>query len=368
MIAEVDITGVRLETERLILRPWEPGDLQDFYEYARVDGVGQMAGWLPHESVETSRMILDSFIKHKKCFALELKENGKVIGSLGIEDRDDALPEDMKDLRGRELGYVLSKDYWGRGLMPEAVNAVMAYCFDELHFDFLSCGHFEWNKQSRRVIEKCGFHYFMDIEHETRYGTKEKTLLYLAFPPRNDGLNWIEEVMQGVSLETERLILRPFRFEDSDDCFAFLSDRDGCYMDMGSEPFATKNWEYLWLMERYHSQKSRLMIELKDEEKVVGTVSIWPDSDRAVNAAEIGFCIAPAYQRMGFAEETVRAVTEYLFSSAGVELITASAVPHNKASIGLLTKLGFVFEGITHKGFFCPDRGVVDLNCYYLEK
>lgn len=178
MIAPVDVSGIRIETPRLILRPWQESDLDDFYEYARVDGVGQMAGWLPHESVEISRKILTDFITHRKTFALELKENGKVIGSLGLEERecDLQLPESV---RGREIGYVLSKAYWGRGLMPEAVSAVIDYCFRVLNFDYLTCGHFVHNGQSRRVIEKCGFSFLKEVNHETRYGTNERTLLYI---------------------------------------------------------------------------------------------------------------------------------------------------------------------------------------------
>ena len=44
----IDISNVIIQTERLILRPWKEADLNDFYEYASVDGVGQMAGWVPH--------------------------------------------------------------------------------------------------------------------------------------------------------------------------------------------------------------------------------------------------------------------------------------------------------------------------------
>ena len=52
--AEVDLTDVVLETERLIIRAWKETDLEDFYEYAKVDGVGQMAGWNPHQSIQES--------------------------------------------------------------------------------------------------------------------------------------------------------------------------------------------------------------------------------------------------------------------------------------------------------------------------
>lgn len=184
MNVNVDITGVRLETERLILRPWQQSDLEDFYAYASEPDVGPMAGWNPHENLEKSQMILDLFIREKKTFALQLKESGKVIGSLGIEERDDELPIEYEALKGRELGYVLSKRYWGMGLMPEAVKAVIDYCFRELSYDYLACGHFEWNHQSRRVIEKCGFTYMQTILFTTRTGKIEKTRLYVLKNPK----------------------------------------------------------------------------------------------------------------------------------------------------------------------------------------
>ena len=185
MIAPVDVTNIRIETERLILRAWRESDLKDFYEYAKVDGVGQRCGWLPHKDIDESRMILGVFIEEKKTFALELKENGKVVGSIGLETRDADLgiPE---ALMGREIGYVLNKDYWGRGLMPEAVKAVIDYCFKELNFNWLTCGHFVWNDQSRRVVEKCGFKFIKEVTHHTRFGTEELTKLYILHNPHKE--------------------------------------------------------------------------------------------------------------------------------------------------------------------------------------
>ena len=76
MLAPVDITGVRLETDRLILRPWTWEDLEDFFEYASIEGLGQMAGWLPHKTIDDSRVILDMFIRSRRVFAVEVKETG----------------------------------------------------------------------------------------------------------------------------------------------------------------------------------------------------------------------------------------------------------------------------------------------------
>ena len=169
MNAQIDISNVVLKTERLVLRPWRIEDLDDFFEYASVDGVGQMAGWAPHKTKEESLQILNRFIEHKRTFALEYK--GKVIGSLGIEEYDEDILPEFSDKRGREIGYVLSKDYWGCGLMPEAVKTVINYCFNQLHLDFLVCCHYDFNVRSRRVQEKCGFTHYKLTKVETIFGT-----------------------------------------------------------------------------------------------------------------------------------------------------------------------------------------------------
>lgn len=181
MNKKIDITGVVLTTDRLTLRPWRESDLNDFYEYARVDGVGQMAGWNPHRNMEESRRILSNFIQGKHVFALE--HQGKVIGSLGVEEYNEENYPELAAFQGREIGYVLSKDYWGQGLMPEAVRAVIAYLFDTIDLDFLLVGHFDRNNQSRRVIEKCGFRYIKTTPYETRYGTTETSIEYILYHP-----------------------------------------------------------------------------------------------------------------------------------------------------------------------------------------
>ena len=58
----IDLTDVVLVTPRLTLRPWRQTDVEDFYQYASVDGVAQMAGWMPHASREESQTILNLFM------------------------------------------------------------------------------------------------------------------------------------------------------------------------------------------------------------------------------------------------------------------------------------------------------------------
>ena len=187
MNATFKINGTIIETERLILRPFKQTDLDDFYEYASVEGVGEMAGWKHHENKEKSQSILDLFITEDKTFAIVLKENNKVIGSLGVDEygMEQALSE-FFDYQGREIGYVLSKDYWGKGLMPEAVKAVIDYLFNVKNLDFLTCGYYEFNNQSRKVQEKCGFKPYRKLMMDTRLGTKEQGVLNLLVNPHKN--------------------------------------------------------------------------------------------------------------------------------------------------------------------------------------
>lgn len=184
MNALFDITGIVIETERLILREWTLNDLDDFFNYASNPDVGPKAGWKPHENKEESLKILKHFIEGKHVFALELKENNKVIGSLGIEKygKEEVLTE-FENYKGREIGYVLAKDYWGRGLMPEALRGVIDYLFNKLDYDFLLCGHYDFNNQSKRAQEKCGFKPYRKLVFDTRVGTKEPGVLSLLLNP-----------------------------------------------------------------------------------------------------------------------------------------------------------------------------------------
>lgn len=182
MNTPIDITGITLKTERLTLRPWQETDLADFYEYASVDGVGQMAGWSPHKSIEESKAILNHFIAGKRTFAIEFE--GKVIGSLGIEHYNESEFPEFADKQGRAIGYVLAKPYWGKGLMPEAVKRVISWLFDDIGLDFINIGHFKWNTRSARVIEKCGGTPYKTVKFETHYGTIEDTIEHIIHNPK----------------------------------------------------------------------------------------------------------------------------------------------------------------------------------------
>lgn len=148
---------MELETKRLILRPWDIADAQALYEYAKDPQVGPMAGWPVHTSVENSREIIKTVLSAPETYAVVLKETNEPVGSIGLmpgQKSNIGLPEDEA-----EIGYWIGVPFWGQGLIPEAVNGLLRYGFEELKLKKIWCGYFEGNVKSRRVQEKCGFLY-----------------------------------------------------------------------------------------------------------------------------------------------------------------------------------------------------------------
>ncbi len=144
-----------LETERLILRPFEEKYLHDFHAYAKDPAVGPKAGWPPHETMAQTKEVLIRFMADDNEWAIQEKASRRVVGSLGLHrderrDRSETI---------RMIGYALGKDWWGRGYMTEAVRRVLKHLFEEKDLELVTVYHFSENLRSQRVIEKCGFRY-----------------------------------------------------------------------------------------------------------------------------------------------------------------------------------------------------------------
>ncbi len=163
-----------LITKRLILRDLKLEDAQDFFSYAKTTNVGPMAGWPPHKDVKESIKILKMLIREQEVWAMTSIKDDVLIGTIGLHIRnfDNAIHN------RREMGYVLSEKYWGQGLTVEAAMRILAYAFNNLELDEVIVGHFISNKQSQRVIEKCGFIYTHQEKRDDSKQNKMDTKIY----------------------------------------------------------------------------------------------------------------------------------------------------------------------------------------------
>ena len=158
----------KLETKRLILRPWLESDAGMLFKYASDPDVGPRAGWPPHKSVEESLEIIRTVFSGEGMWAVELKETSEVIGCVGY------LPAALSNLDIEEdqceVGYWIAKPYWNQGICTEAMRAIVDYCFNVKGFTVLWGDYFPDNPASGRVMEKCGF---IDTGKETLCPTLE---------------------------------------------------------------------------------------------------------------------------------------------------------------------------------------------------
>ena len=150
---------ITIETERLILRRFTMEDAEAMYRnWASDDLVTRYVTWPTHESVEISRMVLADWSSHY-CeddfynWAIILKENGpEPIGNIAAcRIREETLCVTM--------GYCMSRAHWGKGIMTEALKAVVDFFFDQVGCNRIDADHDIENPASGRVMEKAGMRF-----------------------------------------------------------------------------------------------------------------------------------------------------------------------------------------------------------------
>lgn len=145
----------RIETSRLILRPYVMEDAEAMYRnWASDPEVTKFLTWPAYKSVDTAHEILDIWVPQyaENTFyqwAIELKELGEPIGSISVV-------EYKAHVQSAEIGYCIGKSWWGKGIMTEALNAVMEFLFREVGILRIEAGHDVANPASGGVMAKCG--------------------------------------------------------------------------------------------------------------------------------------------------------------------------------------------------------------------
>lgn len=145
----------RLETQRLILRPFQLEDAEAMFRNWTSDPeVTKYLTWPTHKSVETTKAIRAYWVEEAKKpevyqWAVVLKELGEPIGSLSVVSHRD-------DVASADLGYCIGRRWWGQGLMAEGVRAVIEYLIREVGMHRVAACHDIRNPNSGRVMEKAG--------------------------------------------------------------------------------------------------------------------------------------------------------------------------------------------------------------------
>jgi RimJ/RimL family protein N-acetyltransferase len=157
MDSEMEVKGrvmVELKLNKYTLRTWQPGDEESLIHNANNRNV-----WInlrdsfphPYTSADARNWIQKANTEAPvRNFAIVVE--GKAVGGIGFIPREDVYR------KSAEIGFWLGEEYWGRGIMTEALRAVTEYAFANYDLCRLYAGVFEWNQASMRVLEKAGYH------------------------------------------------------------------------------------------------------------------------------------------------------------------------------------------------------------------
>lgn len=176
-----------LETERLILRKMVLNDAEAVFAYASNSEVSRYTLWETHRSIEDSRAFLE-FATQKyenggePDWGIVYRGNGCLVGACGLVNWE-------AEHARAEVGFVLSREYWGRGLISEAVRAILRFGFERMNLNRIEARCIAENAASARVMEKAGMVYEGTLrQREYIKGTYRDIKLYAilkkGFPGR----------------------------------------------------------------------------------------------------------------------------------------------------------------------------------------
>ena len=166
-----------LTTPRLLLRKFKRADAHDVFAYASDPQVTLYTPWEHHRDLKTTRQFLSTVLNAYRQgqpapWGIVLRRTGKLIGAIGLKNW--ALQHSRA-----EVGYVLSREYWGKGYVTEALNAVLAFGFSEMELHRIEAKAVPENRGSTRVMEKAGMKFEGQLrDYELVKGAYQSLNLY----------------------------------------------------------------------------------------------------------------------------------------------------------------------------------------------
>lgn len=147
---------LNIETERLLLRKFRLDDAEMMYNnWANDERVTKFLSWTPYKSMEDVRKYISLSIKSYQqdtIYHWAIVFNEKVVGSISVMSIDEKN-------KLCELGYCVGYEYWGRGIVTEAMKSVISFLFNEVQFHRIFAKHDVENPASGKVMEKCNMIY-----------------------------------------------------------------------------------------------------------------------------------------------------------------------------------------------------------------
>lgn len=183
MLEHVFIKLPMLETERLHLRKLLYSDQADIFAYAKNPEVAKHLLWDTHQNefdtIQFLNLVYEAYNHNNPApWGIELKGNKKIIGTAGFVSWD-------RDKNEMEVGYALAQNYWGQGIVTEAVEEIIKFGFEKLKLTAITSRCNPINIGSFRVLEKSGFTFNGIIKDQLLVKGKLEDMRMYSFTSEN---------------------------------------------------------------------------------------------------------------------------------------------------------------------------------------
>ncbi len=347
-----------IETPRLIMRPFKQ---EDFGLFCALMADAEVNALLkPVTDEETNKKLFAGMLEQYKKdgyskWAVFEKDSGKFVGRAGVNK--------VAGVDGlTEVGYILHKEFWGKGYATELAKAVYDYVFTHLNMDSISSLCHADNKASAAVMTKFGLKYTDDVfypflgDERNRYTITRED--YLA----QNGIHANAAHVRGDAIiETKRLYARPFTHDDLDLLYSLHGDPEiGGRMASGvqtREQTETALNDFI-AHQKEHGYSQWAAFE-KGSNQFIGRIGL---TLRAMDGSsppkpELRYVFSKEFWGKGYATELSKATLSYGFHH-GMDHIVAGAGPDNTISHNVLKKAGMRY---TKNVIFCNE------DCVYYE-
>ena len=144
----------RLETKNLVLRKATIRDAAEIFGYSSDREVTRFLRWGPHQIIKDTEKYINAVLEQYQAdqdgpWAIEYKFTGVVIGHIHLMELDE-------QPKKAQVGFVLSRNYWNKGIMTEALGKVLEYSFYGLRLNRMEAMCIRENRAAARVLEKAG--------------------------------------------------------------------------------------------------------------------------------------------------------------------------------------------------------------------
>jgi len=144
-----------MKLSKSVLRAWKPGDEPSLVLHANSRAIWRnLRDAFPHPyTLADARLWIETANPSEPITNFAIVIDRAAVGGIGLVLKEDVFR------RSAEIGYWLGEEFWGRGIVTEAVSAVTNYAFDTFDLCRVFAGVFEWNPASMRVLEKAGYEF-----------------------------------------------------------------------------------------------------------------------------------------------------------------------------------------------------------------